>query len=136
MSEKLDFRYEDDDSLDCAIEMGTDDIVIEEMVEHEDFLIVLDPSQEDVEHGDDWAVIVLKDPFYNWLVKFSNMEQRGGEIIFDYKVLSFGTDADRIEFDEVELTNRLTNVLLGVIKVLHAEGATIYTDEEGNEVEL
>ena len=67
MSEKLDFRYEDDDSLDCAIEMGTDDVVIEEMVEHEDFLIVLDPSQEDVEHGDDWAVIVLKDPFYNWL---------------------------------------------------------------------
>ena len=64
------------------------------------------------------------------------MEQRGGEIIFDYKVLSFGTDADTIEFDEVELTNRLTNVLLGVIKVLHSEGATIFTDEEGNEVEL
>jgi hypothetical protein len=34
------------------------------------------------------------------------------------------------------VTNRLTNVLLGVIKVLHEEGATIYTDEEGNEVEL
>ena len=136
MPDKLDFRYEDDDRLDSAIEMGTDDIVIEEMVEHEDFLIVLDPTQADAENGDDWAVIVLNDPFSDWLVKFFNMEQRGGEIIFDYEVLSFGTDADRIEFDEVELTNRLTNVLLGVIKVLHAEGATIYTDEEGNEVEL
>jgi hypothetical protein len=136
MPDKLDFRYEDDPNLDAAIEMGDDDIVIEEMVEHEDFLIVLDPTQEDTENGDDWAVILLKDPYSNWLVKFFNMEQRGGEIIFDYTLLSFGTDSDRIEFDEVELTNRLTNVLLGVIKVLHEEGATIYTDEEGNEVEL
>jgi hypothetical protein len=136
MPDDLNFRYEDDANLSNAIEMGTDDIVIEEMVEHEDFLIVLDPTQGDTENGDDWAVIVLKDPFYNWLVKFSNMEQRGGEIIYDYTVLSFGTDADTIEYDEVELTNRLTNVLLGVVKVLHEEGATIYTDEEGNEVEL
>ena len=116
--------------VDEALYIGDDHASITEVAENEDYIVTGDPTSENPEEEQDWAVILLTEPYVDFCVRFENIEMRGGEIIFDYTILV--TPEDAHEVDPVHFGNYLTSVLVSVLRQSREDGTLI--EEEINEL--
>ena len=113
--------------------IGEDDYETVEVGEYDDYLVVNDPTSDDPE---DWAIIILKGKYENFVIKFENvgLNTSTGEVAYDYTILATGSEGE-VEYDQVEFTNMCTSILSQIIIEMHKQGAQGYIDlETGEEI--
>ena len=110
--------------------LGEGDVVYHDVAEHDDYLLCQDPL--DPENEESWAVVLLKDPYKNWVVRFvDGIFLDKGELEFTYEVL-YTPEFDG-EFTDVELANYLSSVLAEVLASLHETEGQVYVDTKTGE---
>lgn len=109
--------------------LGEGDVVYHDVIEHDDYLLAQDPLDPDNEES--WSVVLLKDPYKDWVVRFPAIMLDKGELEFTYEVVY--APAFEGEFTDVELANYLSSVLADVLEELHKTEGQVYVDTETGE---
>ena len=114
--------------------IGDEDFEHTEQTEHDDYLLVKDPTNDD---PDSWCVVLLGGEFNDWVVQFSdvvlNTNTEPTSIVYEYNILYPDYE---VEYDQVAFTNRLSSTLSNILTGFHEAGATRYTDlMTGEEIE-
>ena len=99
----------------------------------DDYIVVPDPMADSAATGDEWCVILLKEPYTDFLIRFTNIMIQGKDIQFDYVPLYI--PGQNAEVDHIEFLNYLNNVLQRVMANAQQHGALTFRDKEGKEVE-
>ena len=121
------------EELEELLVIGEDDYQPVDVGEYDEYLVVNNPMSDDPE---DWAVIILKGKYENFVVKFDNvgLHTKTGDIAYDYTILATGTEGE-VEYDQVEFTNMCTSILSQIIVDMHKQGSQGYVDlETGEEI--
>lgn len=109
--------------------LGEGDVVYHDVTEHDDYLLAQDPL--DPENEESWAVVLLKDPYKNWVVRFPAIMLDKGELEFTYEVV-YAPEFEG-EFTDVELANYLSSILSEVLASLHETEGQVYVDTKTGE---
>ena len=105
--------------------IGDDDYVNIDSLELDDYLVVSDPTSND---PDSWCVLFISGPFNDFVVKFTDIEMREGEIAYQYTILSPSEDDEAPEYDAVEFANHCTSTLTKILVEMHKSKTNVYTD--------
>lgn len=100
------------------------------MKEGEDYIITGDPQGNG---QDDW-VVVLSDPFDRLVGRYRNIEitNKGTEVSYKFERL-FCPEECVIEGREDELSSRLSDILVNILREHHDKRANIYYNMETKE---
>ena len=100
--------------------------------EHDDYIIVPDPENDD---EDAWAVLILRGKYENFVIRFENVaiNTETEEMTFGYNILATGVENQEVEYDQIEFTNMCSAILSKVIADMHANGTQSYYDLETGE---
>ena len=110
---------------DDVLVIGDDDYVNIDSLELDDYLVVSDPTSND---PDSWCVLFIAGPFNDFVVKFTDIEMREGEIAYQYTILSPSDDDEAPEYDQVEFANHCTSTLTKIMVEMHKSKTNVYTD--------
>ena len=69
-------------------------------------------------------MLLLKEPYNEFLIKFEDIVMQGSDLQFDYTLLWCPEDVDVIE-DDNHFINYLTSCLANVMRELDAEGLLV-----------
>ena len=122
------------EDLEDVLVIGDGDFEHIEQSEHDDYLLVKDPTNDD---PDSWCVVLLGGDFNDWVVQFSdvvlNTEGEAPIVNFQYTILYPDYE---VEYDQLAFTNRLSSTLSKILVEFHEAGVTSYTDlRTGEEIE-
>ena len=124
-----------DTEVEEVLVIGDEDFEHNEQSEHDDYLLVRDPTSSD---PDSWCVVLLGGDFNDWVVSFSdvvlNTEEKEPTVAFQYSILYPDYE---VEYDQRAFVNRCSSTLSSVLVGLHESGAQSYTDlRTGEEIKL
>ena len=111
--------------------IGDDDYVNIDSLELDDYLVVSDPTSND---PDSWCVLFISGPYNDFVVKFTDIEMREGEMAYQYTILSPSDDDVAPEYDEVEFANHCTSTLTKIMVEMHKAKTNVYTDMQTGKV--
>lgn len=103
-----------------------------DVLEEDDYIITEDPTDPEVE--DSWAVVLLKDPYKDWVVRFPRVIMDKGELEFDYEVIYLPEGS---EFTDVTTASYMTAIITDIVANLHGnKEGQVYVDlDTGEQVE-
>jgi hypothetical protein len=121
------------EEVEDVLVIGEDDFEHTDLNEHDDFLIVEDPTAGDQES---WCLLFVKGDYTDFVVRFDDisMNTGTGDLAYSYTILSTG-ESEEVEIDTTDFTNYLSSALSKVITDMHESGSQRYHDlETGEEV--
>lgn len=130
----LDNILEHNPELESIVVVGTDDYNHVDASEHDHYMILPDPMADSDQRQDAWTMLLLKDPYKDFLVRVSDIIMEGQDLQYDWEPLSIPEDADEPE-DHTDFLNYLTGCITDHVQECIEEGAAILRDEEGKIIE-
>ena len=137
MSDKdeiLDNILENNPKLGSIVVVGTDEYETVEAAEHEHYLILPDPMADSDQRETSWTMLLLQDPYKDFLVRVTDIIIEGEDLQFDWEPLSAPEDAKDPE-DHTHFLNYLTGCISDHIKECWLDEAVVFRDAEGKIVE-
>lgn len=118
------YSYLDEQGINSLTIMAPDEIESFEVLEQEDYIILPDPTAGKDATGQEWSMLLLKEPYKEFLIKFEDIVMQGSDLQFDYTLLWCPEDVEVIE-DDNHFINYLTSCLANVMRELDAEGLLV-----------
>ena len=103
--------------------LGTSEVVQHDLLEEDDYIITGDPSYPDDPEA--WCVLILQGEYKNWVVRFPEVKLDKGELEFTYEVVYM---PDGTTFNELDVANYMSSLLVEVIESLHGTDGQVYVD--------
>lgn len=111
--------------IDALTIMAEEDIKAFNVGEHDDYLILPDPEagsdSNNPSAGDEWVMLLLKDPYQDYLIKFNNIMMQDDGLQFDYFKM-YHPENSVVE-DHIHFLNTLTSCLTTALGDWQKDGA-------------
>jgi hypothetical protein len=126
----LDNILDHNPKLDAVTIVGTEEYEHVDAAEHEHYLILPDPMLDSDQSDTAWTMLLLQDPYKDFLVRVSDIITEGEDIQFDWEPLSIPEDADEPE-DHTHFLNYLTGCIANHMYECWLNDAVEMRDEDG-----